>query len=169
MLGRFGACLAFASSILLAAALPSTAAAQDDERGHRDRDSAFSIRLVPEEVPGGGDRGGIGFARLALDEARETACYFIEWRGLEGHVTAAHLHVAPRGKDGPHAIDLFNNEHFAGERDSTWGCVRVEDDKGHGHMSAREKIRDIIENPEDFYLNVHSTRYEAGAIRGQLD
>lgn len=168
MLGRFGAGLAFASSILLAAALPSTAAANPDERAQRD--SAFSIRLVPEEVPGGGDRGGIGFARLALDEARETACYFIEWRGLEGHVTAAHLHVAPRGKDGPHAIDLFNDEHFDGKRDATWGCVRVEDDKGHeGHMSAREKIRDIIENPEDFYLNIHSTRYKDGAIRGQLD
>lgn len=168
MLRRFGACLAVASSILLAAALPSAAAAYPDERAQRD--SAFSIRLVPEEVRGGGDRGGIGFARLALNEARETACYFIEWRDLEGYVTAAHLHVAPRGKDGPHAIDLFNDKHFTGKREATWGCVRVEDDRGHeGHMSAREKIRDIIENPEDFYLNVHSTKYEHGAIRGQLD
>jgi hypothetical protein len=168
MLGRFGTCLTLLSSVLLVAALPSTAAAQDT-RGHGEH-GEFSIRLVPEEVAGGGDRGGSGFARLVLDEARETACYFIEWRGLEGSVTAAHIHVAPTGEDGPHAIDLFNDKHFPGRHDTAWGCVRVEDDRGgHGHMSAREKIRDIIENPEDFYLNVHSTRYEAGAIRGQLD
>jgi hypothetical protein len=166
-LGRVGACLAFLSSILLVAALPSTALAHGDERGYRH--GAFSVWLTPGQVPGGGDRGASGFARLTLDEERELACYVLEWRHLEGFVTAAHLHVASRGENGPHAIDLFNDEHFDGERNGVWNCVRVRDDRGHeGHMSAREKIRDIIANPEDFYINIHTTRYKDGAIRGQL-
>ncbi|MGH3800612.1 MAG: CHRD domain-containing protein [Pseudonocardiaceae bacterium] len=164
MLGRVGACLTFLSSILLVAALPSTAVAHDNDRAHRHGE--FSIRLVPEEVPSGGDYGGYGFARLAFDEAEERACYFIGWRELEGYVTAAHLHFAPRHENGPHAIDFFDDEHFNGERDGAWGCFRVQDDR---HGSARSKIRYIIDNPEDFYLNIHSSRYEDGALRGQLD
>lgn len=167
-LGRVGACLAFLSSMLLITALPSTAAAYPDERSYQQE--AFSIGLFPEEVVGGGDYGGRGFARLTFDEADERACYLIVWRGLEGRVTAAHLHYAPRGVNGPHAIDFFNGERFDGDRDGSRGCVRVTDDRHErGGMSAREKIRDIIDNPEDFYVNVHSTRHPDGALRGQLD
>ncbi|MGH3656730.1 MAG: CHRD domain-containing protein [Micromonosporaceae bacterium] len=166
MLRRVGACLAFLSSILLVAALPGTAAAHDDGRAHRHGD--FSVRLVPWEVPGGGDRGGYGFARITLDEAEERACYFIGWEELEGDVTAAHLHNAPRGHNGPHAIDFFNDRHFDGQRDGAFGCVRVTDDRHKRGMSAREKIRDIIDNPEDFSINIHTTRFKDGAIRGQL-
>lgn len=166
MLGRFGACLAVLSSIFVAAALPGTAVAHDPREHQR---GEFSIRLTPEEVPGRGDRGGIGVAHLALDEARETACYVIKWRNLEGHVTAAHLHVGDDGENGPHAIDFFNNKHFDGRESTVGGCVRVTDG-GHGtNLSAREKIRYIIDNPENFYVNIHSTKFKDGAIRGQLD
>lgn len=163
MLRRVGACLAALSSILLVAVLPGTAAAHDDGRAHRHGE--FSVRLVPWEVPGGGDRGGYGFARLALDEGEERACYFIGWGHLEGDVTAAHLHVGPRGHNGGHAIDFFTGKRFDGDEDGAWGCVRVTDDR---HGSARDKIRYIIDNPEDFYINIHTTRFEDGAIRGQL-
>jgi hypothetical protein len=156
MLRRFGACLAVVSSILVAAALPGTAAAHDDRDYGR---AEFSIRLTPDQVRGGGDRGAIGAARLALDEDRRVACYVIEWSGLEGDVTAAHLHQARRYDDGPHAIDFFNNQGYDGDHETVAGCV----------TSDRETIRDIIEHPSDFYLNIHTTRYQAGAIRGQLD
>ncbi|MGQ0719531.1 MAG: CHRD domain-containing protein [Pseudonocardiales bacterium] len=163
MLRRVGACLAFLSSILLVAALPSTAAAHDDGRAHRHGD--FSVRLVPWEVPGGGDRGGYGFARITLDESKERACYFIGWRDLDGDVTAAHLHFASHGHNGPHAIDFFNDRRYDGDKDGAFGCVRVPDDR---HGSSRDKIRYIIDNPEDFYINIHTTRFRDGAIRGQL-
>ena len=163
MLRRVAACLAFVSSILLVAALPSTAAAYDDDRAYRYGE--FSVRLDPWEIPGGGDRGGYGFARLTLDEDQERACYFIGWRGLRGQVTAAHLRFGSRGHNGPQAIEFFDNERFDGEREGAWNCVRVFDDR---HASARHKIRYIIDNPERFYVNVDTTRFEAGAIRGQL-
>ena len=156
MLRRFGACLAVVSSVLVAAALPGTAAAHDDRGYGR---AEFSIRLTPDQVPNGGDRGAIGAARLAFDEDRRVACYVIEWSGLKGDVTAAHLHAARRYHDGPHAIDFFNNQSYDGNHETVAGCV----------TSSRKTIEDIIEHPSDYYLNIHTTRFKAGAIRGQLD
>lgn len=155
MLGRFGACLALASSLLVAA-LTSAASAHDNTL--QPSDGHFVIRLTPEEEPGGGDRRGSGDARLDLDEAGETACYFFAWKGLAGDVTAAHLHVGPRGQDGGHAIDFFNDQHFAGRDGNSSGCV----------PSSRDNIRVIVANPAGYYINIHSTEFKPGAIRGQL-
>ncbi len=165
MLGRFGACLAFVSSILFVAALPGAAVASPSH-DQRDYDHGFSIRLTPEQVRGGGDHGGRGFGRLVLNEAEERACFVIEWSELEGAVTAAHVHFGRRHNDGPHVIDLFEGRRLDGDSGAVWDCVRVRD---HGNMSARETIRDIIAHPSHFYLSVHSTAFEHGAIRGQLD
>jgi hypothetical protein len=153
MLGRFGACLALALS-LFAAALPSTASAHDNPPGP----GHFTIKLTPEEEPSGGDRDGSGDARLDLDEAGQTACYSLSWKGLSGFVTAAHLHTGPRGQDGGHAIDFFNDQHFPGEQSTASGCVPTTPDM----------IKAIIAKPSGYYVNVHSTEFKAGAIRGQL-
>ncbi len=40
----------------------------------------------------------------------------------------------------------------------TTGCVSAE----------RDLIREIIRNPEQFYVNVHTAPFRAGAVRGQL-
>ena len=155
-MGRVGIFLAFVSSILVLAGPGSAAAVvvTEHEHGHEQ----FSVYLTGNEVRDGGDRDGWGVARLDLDPENERVCYVITWHGLDGAVTALHLHVAPRRNDGPHWIDFFNNEHFDGERNTVANCVR----------SSRWKIRAVIDEPFDYYLMVHTTTHEAGAIRGQL-
>ncbi|PZS29547.1 MAG: hypothetical protein DLM61_12645 [Pseudonocardiales bacterium] len=156
MLGRFGACLAALSSLLVVAALPSTAAAQDNPQpqgpGH------YSIPLTPEEVTGGGDHGGSGSARVDFDVAKQTVCYALSWKDLHGDVTMAHIHLAPRGKDGPHPIDFFTDQHFSGAGSTASGCS----------SSTRDKIQAVIGHPAGYYVIIHTTAFPDGAIRGQL-
>jgi hypothetical protein len=128
----------------------------------------FWLKLTGAEIPApGGDPDGKGAARFVLLPERQIVCVKIRWVGLD-EVTAAHIHKAPRGAVGPHHIDLFNDEHFAGAWNRFSACVHVEDG-GHGStQTATEKIRAVIQNPEDYYLNVHTTGYPHGAIRGQF-
>jgi CHRD domain-containing protein len=156
MLGRLGACLAALSSLFVVAALPSPAVAQDDPQpqgpGH------YSIPLTPEEVTGGGDHGASGSARVDLDAVHQTACYDLSWKDLHSDVTMAHIHLAPRGKDGPHPIDFFTDQHFPGAEGTAKGCS----------TSTRDKIQAVIDHPTDYYVIIHTTAFAEGAIRGQL-
>jgi hypothetical protein len=43
---------------------------------------------------------------------------------------------------------------------SSSGCTTVGVD--------RDLAKDILKNPEDYYVNVHTTLFPYGAIRGQL-
>ncbi|MDQ2881406.1 MAG: CHRD domain-containing protein [Actinomycetota bacterium] len=156
MLGRFGACLAALSSLLVVAALPSTASAQDDPQpqgpGH------YMIQLTPEEVTGGGNQGASGSARVDFDVAHNTVCYALSWKDLRGDVTMAHIHVAPPGQDGPHPIDFFNDQHFPGAGSTASGCS----------TSTPDKMKAVIDHPAGYYVIIHTTAFPDGAIRGQL-
>jgi CHRD domain-containing protein len=156
-IGRVGVCLAFVSSMLVLAG-PASAATEQVATSHEHGRDQFSVYLTGDEVRDGGDHDGWGVARLDLDPENERVCYAITWRRLDGAVTALHLHASPRRSDGPHWIDFFNNEHFDGERNAVTNCVH----------SDRWKIRAVINEPSDYYLMVHTTAHEAGAIRGQL-
>ncbi len=156
-MGRAGACLAFASSILVFAG-PAASAQEVSTAYHHDQ-RQFLVELSGDELRGGGDRHGRGVAGLDFDAEHERVCYYIQWDRLDGAVTAFHLHHAPRHEDGGHWIDFFNDRHFDGDRNTVADCV----------YSSREKIDEVLDDPSDFYLNLHTTAHRDGAIRGQLD
>ena len=149
-MGRIGACLAFASSAAVLAGATPVWAQQDAAQ--------FTIALSNQENVNVGDADGQGSARLDLDPQQGMACYEITWKKLDGAVTAFHLHAARRGSDGPHWIDFFNDQNFDGQQGEASDCVR----------STREKIEAVINDPSAYYLQLHSTAFDKGAIRGQL-
>ncbi|MDQ3987147.1 MAG: CHRD domain-containing protein [Actinomycetota bacterium] len=118
----------------------------------------FTTMSGAEEAPGPGDPDATGEALIRLNQGAGTVCYRLSWSDIDGTVTASHIHKAPAGSPGGIVVPLFVNESFAGT-DSDSGCTTGVDSG---------LIKDIRKNPQDYYVNVHSTVFPPGAIRGQL-
>ncbi len=104
-----------------------------------------------EEVPVRGDLDGSGFAVVAAIPEVGLVCYGIVVFGI-APATAAHIHEAPRGVAGPVVVGLR-----APTGGSSSGCI-----------SNQAEAEDIIEDPSDYYVNVHNAEFPGGALRGQL-
>jgi hypothetical protein len=105
-----------------------------------------------EEVPGPGDADGAGFATIRLNSGLGEVCFDLTVSNL-APATAAHIHEAPAGVAGPIVVPLSPpTSGFSS------GCVSAD----------RELIKDIRQNPSEYYVNVHNAEFPAGAIRGQL-
>ncbi len=98
---------------------------------------------------GAGDKASGDFtAEMDLQNGR--MCYMLETDGLDGF-TAAHIHKAEKGKNGPPVVTL--------ELADDDKCVDVD----------VELLKDITKNRHKYYVNVHTEAFPEGAIRGQLD
>ena len=104
------------------------------------------------EVPGPGDPDGLGHAALTLNPGRSEICYTLTVTGITP-ATAAHIHRAVAGQAGPIVVTL---------RPPTSGTSR------DCATADPQLIRNVIEHPANYYVNVHNADYPAGAIRGQL-
>ena len=102
-----------------------------------------------------GDPDAIGAMIVIVNPTRDTVCFLTRWAGIDGTVVAAHIHEAPAGVAGPVRVPLFSGS-FGGS-DMTRDCV-----------SAMGFADDILADPADYYVNIHSSVYPAGAIRAQL-
>jgi hypothetical protein len=116
----------------------------------------FTLILTgAEEAPGPGDPDGIGFATLRLNPGTGQVCFDIRVENITLPATGAHIHEAPAGSPGPIVVPLTAPD----ESGSSSGCVEAD----------REQILEIIREPEDYYINVHTLPdFGAGAVRAQL-
>src|SRR6266545_3644590 len=108
------------------------------------------------EVPGPGDPDGSGTATVTLNYGQGAVCWEIQVFDITLPAIAAHIHEAPVGVAGPVVVPLFPPVPDASGFSS--GCISAD----------RELIKDIIQHPEEYYVNVHTTDFPAGALRGQL-
>ena len=106
-------------------------------------------------VPNQGDLDGIGTATLRLNYGQGEVCFEISVSGVQLPILAAHIHEAPTTAPGPVVVPLLT----APDADGVFsGCVPAD----------REEIKEIIQHPEEYYVNVHNMEFPAGALRGQL-
>lgn len=104
------------------------------------------------EVPGPGKANASGSAVVRVNTVQRRVCYTVNFNRVP-NATMAHIHAGARGVAGPPVVTLVR----AGPR-LFQSCTRV----------SRQLARDLIERPRRFYVNVHSTAFPDGAIRGQL-
>ena len=134
------------AALLVAALVPVAALA-----GSRAMHPELGAKLVGTvEVPKGAPKGH-GIVNLTLNEAKGTVCWtFAGITGI-GKATAAHIHKGAPGKAGPVVVPF-------GDAYKAKGCTKA----------AKSLIAAIESHPNSYYVNVHTAKYPAGAIRGQL-
>ena len=106
------------------------------------------------EVPGPGDPDGVGNATIKINYGQGRLCWSIHVSGITLPATAAHIHDAPAGVAGPVFIPLSAPT----AKGASSGCSIV----------SQDLLKEILEDPSDYYVNVHNADYPAGALRGQL-
>jgi hypothetical protein len=108
------------------------------------------------EVPGPGDPDGTGTATITLNHGQGQVCWDIHVSNITLPATLAHIHVInPATGFGPPVVDLTAPDATG----HSSGCTSAD----------RELIKNIIQNPEQYYVNVHTQPlYGAGAVRGNL-
>jgi hypothetical protein len=125
------------------------ALAQQDKHGGR----PLSATLTgPAEVPGPGDADGAGTGKITLNPGQGQVCYELTVSNI-GTATAAHIHIGGTTVAGPVVVGLD-----APADGSSEGCVNLD----------QEKIKAIMKDPANYYINVHNAEFPNGAVRGQL-
>jgi len=107
------------------------------------------------EVPGPGDADGMGKSSVFLNQDATQVCFSIVVSDITLPATAAHIHTGRAGIAGGIVVPLEAPD----DTGVSSGCVSDVDPA---------LIKAIIAKPANYYVNVHTTEFPAGAIRGQL-
>jgi hypothetical protein len=134
-------------------ATSSMAAAQEDQG------TVLAAELLGEtEVPGPGDPDGSGGAAIVISPDQDELCFAIEVDGITLPAAAAHIHAGAAGEAGPVVVPLG----APGAEGVAEGCIAPDSAEQVAVLS------EIVANPSHYYVNVHTSDYPDGAVRGQL-
>jgi hypothetical protein len=102
------------------------------------------------------DQNAIGLAILRISPTTDRVCFRVLWAGIDGTVWGGHIHgPALPGTNAGVVVPLFMRD-LPGSFGTTSGCLTDADADA------------IVAFPRQYYVNIHSTVYPDGAIRGQL-
>jgi hypothetical protein len=138
--------------VLAVAALAVAVGAPAALAAHAAKTELYAELTGAAETPPGAPNGR-GSAEVVLDPATGRVCWeFTGLRGLEGKPVAAHIHKGKAGATGDVVVaftDGYRRE----------GCT----------TAPKKVIRAILRNPGNYYVNLHTKKYPAGVVRGQLE
>ena len=139
--------LALTAALMMLAAIPAAA-------GGRPLTAELN---GPNEVSPG-DPDGTGTMHLTLNQGQGEICWDLDVSDIQAPARA-HIHSGVAGENGPVVVFFFDLVIPDPIPVAFDGCVDGID---------AGLIKDIRQNPENYYINVHNAEYPAGAIRGQL-
>ena len=107
---------------------------------------------VAHPTGGTGDMQASGSVKLAINPARKQVCYSFRLSGLSTPLMA-HIHEGRALGIGPPVVTLFTGP--GGNLDD---CVTW----------THSQLAEIVAKPSDYYVDIDTTEYPDGALRGQL-
>lgn len=121
----------------------------------------FAVLLGANEISAtgqanAGDLNGNGSATVIIDGST-TLCFAVIVNGI-GTPTNMHIHDGVAGVNGPVVVPLGPPFPATGNPGTSSGCVPV----------GAALLNSIRNSSSRFYVNVHTTAFPGGAIRGQL-
>ncbi|KAH9841301.1 putative chrd superfamily protein, partial [Teratosphaeria destructans] len=143
--------------------------------------STYRVIATPDQVVNGttstgGLPGAIGYYNLGINSLDDTICYHITLHGFRGDYqspakTATHIHEARRGQSGPPRL-VFPNPEGDENVAVSLGCLKGPFTTGLNGPDGKDTgegftVRQIEEDPEAFFADVHSSLAVPGAVRGQ--
>lgn len=110
-----------------------------------------SQEVPPRAVP------GFGNATVTFDATRTNLLITITVTNLGSPINNFHIHEAPAGVNGPIVVDIIalGGTFTNGTMTGTFPVS--------GNVAQR-----MLQNPSNFYVNVHTQQFPGGAVRGQL-
>jgi hypothetical protein len=115
----------------------------------------FTANLAgANQKPNPADANGVGSGQFLVDATGNRVCYGLSVKNITLPSTAAHIHRGDANTAGPVVVPFVQ----PGTSGTSSGCVTADP----------AIVKEILANPANFYANVHTTQYPAGAVRGQL-
>ena len=108
--------------------------------------------LLPQNQSPPTASNGSGTALVTLNQGQGVVCWDIGVENLTTPVILAHIHHGASGVNGPVVVDFMEPVNGLN------GCVTAD----------AELIKQIRQHPDEYYVNVHTTMFPAGEVRGQL-
>ena len=133
-----------AFAVLVVTLVPAVALAGASKGGR----SLHATLKGSAEVPEKGPPAGRGSAEVKISGSQ--LCWEIKVSGID-RPTAAHIHQGRAGRAGAVVVPF-------GKAFKARGCTKA----------TATTAAAISRNPGGYYVNVHTKRYPAGAVRGQL-
>jgi hypothetical protein len=119
------------------------------------------------EVPAADDDGS-GVATVFVGVEQGEVCFNVGFNKITTG-NRAHIHAAPAGVNGGIVVAFFDLQTAASQRDARLDELeKVESLDGCVTGLNSTLLADIVANPENYYVNVHNSRFPGGAVRAQL-
>jgi hypothetical protein len=135
---------------MLAVGVPHTAV------GASSKITLHAVLKGSNEVGGAFPKNGKGTATVTVDMSKNKLCWSLSVSGFKLPAIASHIHAGHAGKNGPIVVP-FNTS--PGKIGKAVGCTTVK---------SSSLLKAIAGHPTSYYVNVHTTTYPGGAVRGQL-
>ena len=130
-------------------ALAGTAAAQGDNENNGGQKLTATLTAGAE-----GDANGSGLFEALINPETERICYTLSAGNID-KATVAQIHLGAAGETGDPVLTLDTPD---GDDDDSEDCQDI--DSGLAQA--------LLANPENYYVNVRTSVFPGGAIRGQL-